>query len=214
MYNFRLKYAPKTMADVVFPSQDAKQIITDMVELKRLNHLILYGSYGTGKTTVAELIPEAILGYKLGIDCINFDADHESGVDNVRQLKRFVERICIGEKNVKFVIIDEVDSLSANAQKALRGVLNTADITDTFFIMTTNYIEKIEGGVRSRCKCIKFEDFSPDLWLPRAKIICEQEGIKITDDADLLSIISNYGSDTRNLMGALEDVVREANSSV
>ncbi|MEH6515025.1 MAG: AAA family ATPase, partial [Maribacter arcticus] len=134
MHNFRLKYAPKTLGDVVFPSQAAEQIITDMVELKRLNHLILFGSYGTGKTTVAELIPKRILGYKQGVDCIKFDADHESGVDNIRDLNRFVSRVCIGDKNVKFVIIDEVDGLSQNAQKALRGVLNTADKTDTFFI--------------------------------------------------------------------------------
>lgn len=214
MLNFRLKYAPKTLNDVVFPSASIKQIITDMVELKTLNHLILYGNYGTGKTTVAELIPDAVLGYTQGVDCIKVDADHESGVDNIRDLKRFVERICIGDKNVKFVIIDEVDGLSINAQKALRGVLDIGNKTSTFFIMTTNHINNIEGGVQSRCRLIKFEDFSPELWLPRAKYICKQEGIQIANDDELLTIISNYGSDTRHLLGEFEEVVRRANAGV
>lgn len=215
MHNFRLKYAPETLADVVFPSQDAKQVITDMVELKRLNHLLLYGPCGTGKTTVAELIPEAALGDQHAGNVFKFDADALSSVDVVRnKLMSFVKRIPLGDTQHKFVIIDEVDGLSLKAQQTLRGVMNSADKTGTIFIMTTNYLDKIEGGVQSRCECIKFADFDPNLWLPRAKYICQQEGIVIKDDNDLLKIISDYGSDTRALMGKLEQVVRQANASV
>lgn len=214
MHNFRLKYAPKSMSEVVFPSLQAKQIVTEMIELERLNHLILYGPCGAGKTTVAELIPEAVLGYKKGTDCLRFDADFDSSVDNVRDLKKFVERMCIGEKNVKFVVIDELDGLSSAAQKALRGILDSADSMDTFFIMTTNFIDSIEAGVKSRCNCVKFDDFSLDLWLPRIKQICKDEGIKASNDETLLRLISDYGADARELMKALESVVRQAKLSV
>ena len=214
MANLRLKYAPNSLDDVVFPSSDAKQVIMDMVELKTLNHVILYGPCGTGKTSVAELIPEAVLGYKLGMDCIEFDADFESGIENIRELKHFVERICFGDKDVKFVIIDEVDGLSAKAQKALRGVLNTADETNTYFIMTTNYIESIESGIRSRCTCIEFDNFDPKLWLPRAKDICKQEGIVVHNENDLLEVIDCYGADIRKFMRKLEEVMRKADASV
>jgi DNA polymerase III delta prime subunit len=214
MHNFRLKYAPKTLDDVVFPSQAAKQIIMDMVEHKRLSHLILYGPYGTGKTTVAELIPSTIFGKNNSVDCKFFSADSNSSVSDIRDLKSFIGGYCFDEMNLKFIIIDEVDGLSLRAQHALRASINFADENNVYFIMTTNHIEKLDGGLKSRCELIKFDDFNSELWLPRLKFICQQEGITVEDDNDLLDLISGYGADSRALMRKLEAVIRQANASV
>lgn len=214
MHSFRLKYAPKTLADVVFPSQNAKQIITDMVELERLNHLILFGPYGTGKTTVAKLIPNTIFGKTDSVDCKFISADSNSSVADIRDLKPFIGNYCFEEMDIKFIIIDEVNGLSVRAQQALRGAMNFADDNNVYFIMTTNHIEKLDGGLKSRCELIKFDDFDTQLWLPRLKFICQQEGITVQDDSELLDLIANYGSDTRGLLRKLEAVVRQANASV
>jgi len=212
MPNFRVKYAPKTLSDVVFPSENAKQIITDMVELKTLNHLILYGPYGTGKTTVANLIPNTIFSKTDSADCKFFSADSNSSVEDIRNLKPFVGGYCFEELGIKFVIIDEVDGLSLKAQHALRASMNFADENNVYFIMTTNHLDKLDGGLKSRCELIKFADFDSELWLPRAKYICEKEGITVQNDDDLLNLIANFGADSRVLMRALESVVRQANA--
>jgi len=54
--NFRMKYAPQTLDEAVFPSVNAKQIVTDVANLTSPDHIILYGPYGTGKTTAAKLM--------------------------------------------------------------------------------------------------------------------------------------------------------------
>jgi len=70
-----MKYAPQTLDEVVFPSVNAKQIITDVANLTSPDHIILYGPYGTGKTTAEKLITKTALGYVEGVGAIRFDAD-------------------------------------------------------------------------------------------------------------------------------------------
>lgn len=128
------KYRPKTLDGYVFKDDYQRKMIQSWVKDKSIPHLLLSGTAGIGKTTLAK-----ILINELGIeeyDVLELNASRTNSVDDVRdRITNFVQMIPFGP--FKVVLLDEADYLSPNAQAALRGVMEEFHATARF-ILTCN----------------------------------------------------------------------------
>ena len=145
------KYRPKTIEDCVLPER-LKTVFQEFVNNKSFPHLILAGTPGTGKTTVAKALCE-----ELGLDSMFLNGSDESGIDTFRmKIKNYASSMSLmGGKKV--IIIDEADYLNANSiQPALRGAMEEFE-DNCRFIFTCNYRNRIIEPLQSRATVIDFK---------------------------------------------------------
>lgn len=149
------KYRPKKIDDCILP-KNIKKFFSDVLEKYsssngELQNLLLCGSSGTGKTTVARALCEYI-----NADYIVINGSEESGIDVLRtKIKSFASTVSF-TGNSKVVILDEADYLNPNStQPALRGFIEEF-ATNCRFIFTCNYKNRIIQPLHSRCAVIEF----------------------------------------------------------
>jgi DNA polymerase III delta prime subunit len=144
------KYRPKTIEECVLPER-LKSIFQEFVDKGEFPHLILAGTAGTGKTTVAKALCE-----QLGMDYLFLNGSDENGIDTFRmKIKGYASSMSLmGGK--KAIIIDEADYLNANSvQPALRGALEEFE-GNCRFIFTCNHKNRIIPEIHSRCTVIDY----------------------------------------------------------
>ena len=112
------KYRPNNLQTYI-GNEHLKDKVKIYLENEDVPHLLLYGTAGTGKTTLAKVIVGNI-----DCDMLYINASDENNVDNVRtKIKNFASTI--GFRNLKIIILDEADFLTPNAQAALRNIMET-----------------------------------------------------------------------------------------
>jgi DNA polymerase III delta prime subunit len=167
------KYRPATIDGYVFRDAGQRKQIESWIRDKSIPHLLLSGSAGIGKTTLAK-----ILINQLGIeeyDVLEINASRTNSVDDVRdKITNFVSMIPFGP--FKVVLLDEADYLSPNAQAALRGVMETYHASARF-ILTCNYPNKIIPAIHSRCQGFHIEKTDITEYTARAATVLVEEGI-------------------------------------
>lgn len=209
MTSFETKYRPQSLNEVVFPNDEAQRQITNFAKGQSRDSLILHGEFGTGKTTIAELLPAEmwsnIEGGKIQGGIVkNLNASQTRGIDTIRNLDLLM---CLSARH-RFIILDEADGLTGEAFASLRGTMNKSKkIGGRWFIFTTNHLDNIDSGIQSRSLKVKMGQIPPERWLPRAKWILEKEGYPIVEEGLLLSVIENAGGDNRAILEALQDLV-------
>ena len=160
------KYRPTNFDDIVLDKMN-KTIFTNILNNKYFPNLLFYGPPGTGKTTtIINLINEfQTKFYKIDKSLIiHLNASDERGIDIVRnQISTFVRSSNLFEVGIKFVILDEVDSMTKNAQYALKYLLQTCG-NNVKFCLICNYISKVDDSLQNEFICIRFNQ------LPRDKI--------------------------------------------
>lgn len=182
------KYRPKTIDGYVFRDEHQKKQIKTWIKDKSIPHLLLSGSAGIGKTTLAK-----ILINELGIeefDVLEINASRTNGVDEVRNLiTNFVQMIPFGP--FKVVLLDESDYLSPNAQAALRGVMEEYHATARF-ILTCNYPSRIIPAIHSRCQGFHIERTDLTEFTARVATILVEEAIEFDLDTLDTYVRSTY----------------------
>ena len=136
------KYSPTTLEGYI-GNPTFRSNLEDWIEKGSIPNIILSGTAGTGKTTAAKLIT-------MNIDCdsLYINASDENGIDTIRdKVKAFASTASF--KPLKIIILDEADYLTANAQSALRNIIETFSI-NTRFVFTCNYIERMLDPIQSR----------------------------------------------------------------
>ena len=145
------KYRPKKIDDCILPKEHV-DYFNQMVAKGEIQNMLLCGSAGTGKTTVARALCE-----ELNTDYIVINGSEESGIDVLRtKIKSFASTVSF-TGNTKVVILDEADYLNPNStQPALRGFIEEFS-SNCRFIFTCNFKNRIIPPLHSRCAVIEFK---------------------------------------------------------
>jgi replication factor C small subunit len=172
------KYRPNTIDGYVWRDENQKNQVLSWIKEQSIPHLLLSGSPGIGKTTMAKMLLN-----EMGIpefDILEINASRENSVDTIRdKIINFVQMIPFGP--FKVVLLDEADYLSLNAQAVLRGVMETYANTSRF-IMTCNYPNKIIPALHSRCQQFHFEKIDSTEFTARVATILVEEGVEFDLD--------------------------------
>jgi DNA polymerase III delta prime subunit len=167
------KYRPKEISEYVFRDSHQKKQVETWIKDQSIPHLLLSGSAGIGKTTLAK-----VLISELGIeeyDVLEINASRTNSVEDVRdKITNFVQMIPFGP--FKVVLLDEADYLSPNAQAALRGVMEEYHQTARF-ILTCNYPNRIIPALHSRCQGFHVDKVDQDEFTARVAVILVEENV-------------------------------------
>jgi replication factor C small subunit len=200
------KYRPKSVDGYVFRDESQRKQIATWIKDKSIPHLILSGSAGIGKTTLAKIMIN-----ELGIeeyDVLEINASRTNSVDDVRdKITNFVQMIPFGP--FKVVLLDEADYLSPNAQAALRGVMEEYHATSRF-ILTCNYPNRIIPALHSRCQGFHVEKTDLTEFTARVATILVEESVEFD-----LDVLDNYVRmtypDLRKCINLVQQNVQDGN---
>jgi replication factor C subunit 3/5 len=199
------KYRPKNFDNIVLDPIN-RQIFTNILEKNYFPNLLFYGPPGTGKTTtVINLINEFQLKYygKSKGTVIHLNASDERGIDIIRnQIHQFVKSKNLFEIGFKFVILDEVDYMTKNAQQALKTLLNTYT-SNVRFCLICNYISKIDESLQNEFICIRFNQLPKQDVYTFIKRIIDAENLDI-DETSIDAIQNIYNSDIRSMINFIQ----------
>jgi DNA polymerase III delta prime subunit len=197
------KFRPKTIADCILP-EEYKKTFQSYVDRKEIPHLILCGSAGVGKTTVAKALCDEV-----GCDFLMINGSDESGIDTFRmKIKNYASSMSLmGGKKV--IIIDEADYLNPNStQPAMRAAMEEFAHNCTF-IMTCNYKNRIIEPLHSRCAVIEFKIRNEDkpkmasMFMKRAANILKEEKVPF-EPAVLAEVVKKHFPDFRRVLNELQ----------
>jgi len=197
------KYRPRTIEDCILP-MSLKKTFKDMVAKGEPQNLLLSGTAGTGKTTVAKALCNDI-----GVDSIIINCSENGNIETLRtDIRQFASTVSLSESK-KTVILDEFDYSNAQSiQPALRGAIE--EFSNNYrFIITCNYKSRIIEPIHSRCTCIDFAIKTADKpkiakeMLERCIFILKSEGIKYNEKV-LSQLIIKYFPDFRRIINELQ----------
>ena len=182
-----VKYRPKTLSEYVFPNDEVREVAMAYASGNQSRPLILHGTFGTGKSLLAELIPHAIeTEVKPRIEKVKSFELHSSKeiCEQFEKNKNF--DLLFGRQKFNYFIVEEVNFVVKGAD-AFRVIMDKYLGTD-LIILTSNEIHKVDGGIKSRCKCLHVPPCEPHVFLPRALDIVHSEGYDI-DPKELLAML-------------------------
>lgn len=211
------KYRPKNLDDVASQEHTVKVLKKTLVSAN-LPHMLFYGPPGTGKTSTILALAKQLYGPTLFKSrVLELNASDERGISIVRQKIKNFARLTISNPSkedlekypcppYKIIILDEADSMTNDAQSALRRTMeNYSSVTR--FCLVCNYITRIIDPLASRCSKFRFKLLNNDHALGRLQYIADEEGVSLELGVlDLLLKISN--GDLRKAITFLQSATR------
>ncbi len=201
-YLFVEKYRPRKVADCILPEK-LKSVFQKFVDDKQIPNLLLSGSSGTGKTTIARAMLEEI-----GCDYIVINGSLNGGIDTLRNdIMNFASSVSLTGGR-KYVILDEADYLTNSTQPALRNFMEEFS-KNCGFILTCNYKDKIIQPLHSRCSVIDFKisktdkDVLAKLFFKRVMDILQKEKIEAEKNA-VAGVIVKFFPDWRRVLNEIQ----------
>jgi len=197
------KYRPKTIEDCILPT-DLKNTFLEMVKSGVAQNILLSGSAGTGKTSVARALCNDLNAEYILINC-----SEDRNIDTLRvKIRDFASTVSLNG-NQKVVILDEFDYSNANSiQPALRGAIEEF-AGNCRFILTCNYKNRIIAPIHSRCTNIEFsipsaeKPFLAKSMMDRIKFILDTESIPF-DNEVLVKLIMKHFPDIRRMLNEIQ----------
>ncbi|MFH1789115.1 MAG: replication factor C small subunit [Candidatus Altiarchaeota archaeon] len=194
------KYRPKNLGEIIGQDEIVERLKAYVAE-KSMPHLLFAGPAGTGKTTAAIAIASGLFG-DISHDWLELNASDERGIDVVRvKIKNFARTRPING-DFKIIFLDEADSLTSDAQNALRRTMESYTQTCRF-ILSCNYSSKIIEPIQSRCSIFRFKRLKKEAIGQRLKLILQKENIGFTEDG-IEAILYVAEGDMRHAVNILQ----------
>lgn len=199
------KYRPTEFDNIVLDPLN-KKILMNIIETGYFPNLLFYGPPGTGKTTtIINLVNsyQEKLNQKNKELMIHLNASDERGIDIIRsQINQFVNSKTMFNHGMKFVILDEVDYMTKNAQQALRYLLQNFS-NNVRFCLICNYISRIDEGLQNEFLRLRFNQLPENSIIKFLNNISVHENLNLTEKS-LCLIQKLYKSDIRSMINFMQ----------
>lgn len=206
------KYRPRKLEDMS-QAQNLIDLFQNIIKTGEMTHHLFYGPPGTGKTSAILAIGREIFKEHFPTRVIEFNASDDRGINAVREkitneAKKYVNEI-INEDGTKIppykiIILDEADSMTDEAQDALRVIIEQYS-TVTRFCFICNYISKITDAIKSRCSAVYFKKLSNECMVNKLNEIATKESMKLPKKI-LNTIIEVSNGDMRKAIMLLQNL--------
>jgi len=211
--DFDEQYTPKTLDDIVFRNDETKEMLSKCIDgsigfpSSGRNGIMLYGLPGTGKSALAQIIPDLIekrlTGQSPDIQYVNIGSGRNgeklfTKLENQANLMPYF--------SYHYFVLDEVDNLKSEIMSSLKVLMNV-NVKNCIYIMTTNFINYVDDAVLNRCVKFEFNAAPGERWLPRVKKILNDYRIHDLKDDDLLAIIQPCYGSARDIMEAMKRLI-------
>jgi DNA polymerase III delta prime subunit len=209
------KWRPKTFEDIILLPRIRKQFENGVNQ-----HYIFHGHYGTGKTSLARIL---IGRHSKKTAYLEVNCSEETSVDYLREeISRFckTQPMFEVESDIKYVFLDEFERVSAQYQDAFKAFIEKYNNKGVRFILSTNHIDKIRGGLKSRIKLINFDcrDLEEEKFLKieifkRVQNVILPKETKEIEKENLVSLINKKFPDFRNILVEVQDFLETGDTN-
>jgi len=196
------KYRPRKLSEVIGQKSIVERL-SAYVRTRSMPHMLFAGPAGSGKTTCSIALARELYGDQWRDNFIELNASDERGIDIVRgKIKDFARAASIGQSDFKIIFLDEADSLTSDAQAALRRTMERYTQTCRF-ILSCNYSSKIIEPIQSRCAVFRFKPLREEDVREYLGRIASAEKVTATDDG-MASIVELARGDLRKATNILQ----------
>ena len=204
-------YSPKSIQEIVYPNNEVKEMVLAYASGELEAPLLLHGTSGTGKSLIQRLLPNAIEKKELNLEKVKCsDLKNAADIhDLYGRNKMFNKNFTVNDQRYNYITIEEFLMTKTAMSDAMKIELDDTLGTD-LTILSTNRLDEVDVGIKSRCEIVHVPPCAPKLFLPHAKKILDSVSVEYDDNVllnGLKQVFKTY-ADNRKYYQWLDRVIR------